>query len=97
MHNDLSAERLMVQLAGCGVAALGGTSSEQVATRDQYGWSRSYQDVLNLRMKYEAALAAMSRALGNLDDPTGGTHVEDMRRAADHLRTGLASAAIFDS
>lgn len=33
--------------------------------------------------------AAALTALGNLDDPTGGTHVEDMRRAAAALRAAL--------
>jgi len=42
-------ERLRVQLAGCGVAALGGTDDPVVATEGQWGWSPVYQDVLNLR------------------------------------------------
>ena len=32
-------------------------------------------------------------ALGCLDDPTGGTHVDDMRAAANHLRRGLGLTA----
>jgi len=47
-------ERLQVQLAGCGVAALGWSKVEQRAKQGDYGWSASYQDVLNLREKWEA-------------------------------------------
>lgn len=49
-------ERLKVQLAGCGVAALGGIGPATVATPDMWGWSASYQDVLYLRRKFEAAI-----------------------------------------
>lgn len=45
-------ERLRVQLAGCSTAALG--QGEPVGP-DAYGWSASYQDVVELRQKYEAA------------------------------------------
>lgn len=83
------AEQLQVQLAGCGVAALGGTSDPVIAKRGDYGWSQSYQDVLELRRKYEVLLRASRRALACLDDPTGGEHVEEMRSAARHLRLGI--------
>jgi hypothetical protein len=49
-------EQLRVQLAGCTVAALGGTGEAVVAKQGQWGWSPSYQDVLNLRIKYEQLL-----------------------------------------
>lgn len=51
-ENDL--EQLRVQLAGCGVAALGGTSEPVVAKKGDYGWSPAYQDTLDLRLKYDA-------------------------------------------
>ena len=52
-------EQLHVQLAGCGVAALGGTKDP--AKRGDYGWSPTYQDVLELRRKYDKAVDALRR------------------------------------
>lgn len=46
-------DRLRVQLAGCGVAALGGTADPMRARKGQYGWSPSYGDVYNLRCRYD--------------------------------------------
>jgi hypothetical protein len=54
-------EQLQTQLAGCGVAALGGTSEAQVANKGDYGWSAAYQDVLNLRMCYDQISAAIQK------------------------------------
>ena len=46
-------DQLNVQLAGCSVAALGNTAEDQRAHQGDYGWSASYQDVLELRIKYD--------------------------------------------
>jgi hypothetical protein len=53
-ERDGEIERLRVQLAGCGVAALGGTSPETICTQDQWGWSPAYQSTLELRIKHDA-------------------------------------------
>jgi hypothetical protein len=49
------AEQAETQLAGCGVAALGWSRGEQKAKQGDWGWSASYQDVLDLREKWEAS------------------------------------------
>lgn len=49
-------EQLRVQLAGCSVAALGWAQGDNLAKRGDYGWSPSFQDVLDLRQKYEQIL-----------------------------------------
>jgi hypothetical protein len=55
------ADQLEVQLAGCGAAALG-WSTKDPATPGMWGWSPAYQDVLDLRAKYEELLARTSTA-----------------------------------
>jgi cell division protein FtsB len=50
-------EQLRVQLAGCGVAALGGAKGENDCKIGGYGYSASFQDVKDLYAKYENLLA----------------------------------------
>ncbi len=62
------AGQLQAQLAGCGTAALGSTSTP--AKIGDYGWSQSYQDVFELRKKYDqllndAAAAGLGKASEN--------------------------------
>lgn len=52
-------EQLRVQLAGCSVAALGGT--KEPAKSEDYGWSPAYQDVLDLRINYDKLEAELAR------------------------------------
>lgn len=45
-------EQLRVQLAGCGVAALGYAKGKNDCKKGDYGWSQSFEDVKNLWNKY---------------------------------------------
>lgn len=60
-------EQLQVQLAGCAVAAAGGTSLEVAAAQGDYGWSPAYQDVLDLRRQFEAMLVERDEARRDAD------------------------------
>jgi hypothetical protein len=60
-------DKLRVQLAGCAVAAQGGIRGNLVAKKGAYGWSPAYQDVLNLRRKYEK----LKKAMGRIDENHG--------------------------
>lgn len=53
------AEQLRVQLAGCSVAAMGGTTNP--AKRGDYGWSPAYQNVLDLRIKLDELSVSSDR------------------------------------
>jgi hypothetical protein len=61
-------ERLRVQLAGCSVAACGGTSEPQVVKEGQYGWSKPYQEVLELHQSHDRFKEAAVRLWQLLDD-----------------------------
>lgn len=55
--------RLDVQLAACGTAALGFVRDSQIANEESYGWSIVYQDVVALRREVEALRQARDHAL----------------------------------
>lgn len=63
--SDEELEQTRVQLAGCGVAALGGTRDCLIAKRGSYGWSASYQDVLDLRKKYDSQAKELHELRGS--------------------------------
>lgn len=63
------AERKEVSLAGCSTAAMGATNPEHVCAPDQWAWHPAYQDVLDLRRKFDAALRMIRERSpkGNVD------------------------------
>lgn len=60
-------QQLTVQLAGCSVAAFGGTADPVVAVQGQYGWSVAYQDVLECRRALDTARAEIARLTAERD------------------------------
>ncbi len=64
-------EQLRVQLAGCSVAACGGTSRSQVAKKGVYGWSPAYQDVLDLRREFDKLIEKKNEYKDSTDNGTG--------------------------
>lgn len=60
LRRDL--EQTRVQLAGCGVAAMGGVKED--CKPGEYGYSASLSDVVNLYRKYEAAESRLARYEG---------------------------------
>lgn len=58
LENDR--DRLEMQLAGCGVAALGWSQGELSAKPGDYAYSVSYGDVVKLRDEFEKLKVALS-------------------------------------
>ena len=56
-------DRLRVQLAGCGVAALGYATGKNTIEKGSYGYSASFQDVVDLQDKYQK----LRERVGNKD------------------------------
>jgi hypothetical protein len=84
-------EQRDVKLAGCSVAALGGV--KDVAKPGDYGWSPAYQDVLDLRLKYEALEqrnreleAVVKIAAGEEAEELASKFARDLRLAYDRVR-----------
>jgi len=71
-------EQLRTQLAGCSVAALGGTLNP--ARLGQYGWSPAYQDVLDLRLRVDDLKSGVAEANGRWME--AGRRVGAWRRRA---------------
>ncbi len=90
--NGLNAEieQLQVQLAGCGVAALGGTLD--AAKEGDYGWSSAYQDCLNLRLRLEEMESDFAPAKGR--EPAEVTLIGFLAVSAKSARHMLAFPVI---
>jgi len=77
-------EQLEVQLAGCGVAALGRARGKNLVVQGDYAWSGSYEDVAQLRMRYEKFLKVLKHAATFLKWPAG-----PLRDAQEEIREVL--------
>lgn len=88
------AYRAQVQLAGCGVAALGGIGPQHLATKGQYGWSASYQDVVDLRREAEALRQARDHAVAAIDDAAEDNPAVRCMRARRILEASKEAAAL---
>lgn len=77
-------EQLRAQQAGVSVVAMGGTSEPQLVTRGMYGWSVAYDDVLALRLEFEAVEAERDALAVKLGEAL--KHIAD-----DDIRAQFAS------
>ena len=53
-------DRFRMQMAGIGVVAHGGTSEAVLVHESDFGWSVPYDDVLNLRRKFDEQAAELA-------------------------------------
>ena len=90
-------ERLRVQLAGCGVAAMQNTADSRAhrINRDDYGWSASYADVcsavdreISLREENERLRAVLESACEKMKQCRYVEARSDMLQAIDAVRGG---------
>ena len=86
VHSEI--EQLRVQLAGCSAAALGATAEENIATEGMYGCSPAYQDVLDLRRKYETVVTDLCETGAALTK----VREKPLKATAKIAEVGLANA-----
>ena len=91
------AEQAETQLAGCGVAALGWSKGERRAEPGDWGYSASYQDVLNLRERWEALRGELEAGLQLVESAFahvshGGPTRTDAEKWINHARAALAAS-----
>ncbi len=67
LTKDEIIDQLRIQLAGCSVAALGGTNKDSIAKPGDWGWSPAYQDVLDLRRHYDLLTNDKPKEKGDRD------------------------------
>ena len=90
-------DKLGVGMASDGIAAMAdsfGVADNERAelaerTREYQKFAADPSTTLALTAEVRKLREAAATALGNLDDPTGGEHVADMRAAAAVLREAL--------